>query len=76
MKNNTMDSENEKQYQKSEKEKSAEAPQKRVVEEGVTDGQGNYVAYVDGKIPTDRKDEVKGWKHTYKTFEDDTQEIA
>lgn len=72
MKTNQMDSENEKQYLKSEKENSADVPQKKVIEEGVTDGQGNFVSYVDGVIPDEKKEEAKGLKHKYRTYEDDS----
>lgn len=70
------DAENEKQYKKSLKEEKAVTgsakPELKVVESGVTDGQGNFVAFVDGEIPADRKKEVSDWKHKYKTLEDDS----
>lgn len=73
------DAENEKQYKKSLKDEKVAAdntPEKKVVESGVTDGQGNFVAYdAEGKVPADRKKEVADWGHTYKTFQDDTTVI-
>lgn len=71
-----MNKVSEKEFEKTEKKEEAVTdnakPKLKIVEEGLTDTLGNFVAFVDGKIPDDKKEEAKGLKHKYRTYSDDS----